>query len=109
MDYGMPHADIMPIELREALQPVPAKTNPLGVKGTGEAGTTASTSESGRQPYCSDGRRDINRYNTYEGDIFDFFRIDLPCQEGDDDCWKKSESSVLFEPEQLPVPERGFD
>ena len=32
----------MPIELREALHPVPAKSNPLGVKGTGEAGTTAS-------------------------------------------------------------------
>ena len=42
MDYGMPHAHIMPRELREALHPVPAKTNPLGVKGTGEAGTTAA-------------------------------------------------------------------
>ncbi len=42
MDYGMPHADIMPRELREALRPVPSTTNPLGVKGTGEAGTTAA-------------------------------------------------------------------
>ena len=42
MDYGMPRAHNMPVELREALHPVPAKTNPLGVKGTGEAGTTAS-------------------------------------------------------------------
>ena len=42
MDYGMPHAEIMPIELREALRPTPATTNPLGVKGTGEAGTTAA-------------------------------------------------------------------
>jgi aerobic carbon-monoxide dehydrogenase large subunit len=42
MDYGMPHAEIMPIELREALRPTPAKSNPLGVKGTGEAGTTAA-------------------------------------------------------------------
>jgi carbon-monoxide dehydrogenase large subunit len=42
MDYGMPHAHVMPRELREALRPAPAKTNPLGVKGTGEAGTTAS-------------------------------------------------------------------
>ncbi len=42
MDYGMPHAEIMPLELREALHPVPAKSNPLGVKGTGEAGTTAA-------------------------------------------------------------------
>jgi len=42
MDYGMPHAHTMPIELREALKPAPAKSNPLGVKGTGEAGTTAA-------------------------------------------------------------------
>ena len=42
MDYGMPHAHTMPIELREALRPAPAKSNPLGVKGTGEAGTTAA-------------------------------------------------------------------
>ena len=42
MDYGMPHAHTMPVELREALRPAPAKSNPLGVKGTGEAGTTAA-------------------------------------------------------------------
>ncbi len=42
MDYGMPHAHHMPVELREALRPAPAKSNPLGVKGTGEAGTTAA-------------------------------------------------------------------
>jgi len=42
MDYAMPHAHTMPIELREAVHSVPATTNPLGVKGTGEAGTTAS-------------------------------------------------------------------
>jgi carbon-monoxide dehydrogenase large subunit len=42
MDYGMPHAHIMPLELRESVYSVPATTNPLGVKGTGEAGTTAS-------------------------------------------------------------------
>ncbi len=42
MDYGMPHAEIMPMELREVLRPTPATTNPLGVKGTGEAGTTAA-------------------------------------------------------------------
>jgi carbon-monoxide dehydrogenase large subunit len=42
MDYGMPHAEIMPLELREVLHPVPSTTNPLGVKGTGEAGTTAA-------------------------------------------------------------------
>jgi carbon-monoxide dehydrogenase large subunit len=42
MDYAMPHAHDMPVELREAVLAVPATTNPLGVKGTGEAGTTAA-------------------------------------------------------------------
>jgi aerobic carbon-monoxide dehydrogenase large subunit len=42
MDYGMPHAHTMPVELREAAHSVPAKSNALGVKGTGEAGTTAA-------------------------------------------------------------------
>ena len=41
MDYAMPRAHHMPSLLRED-HPVPAKTNPLGVKGVGEAGTTAS-------------------------------------------------------------------
>ena len=42
MDYAMPRAGDMPIELREAPHVVPATSNPLGVKGTGEAGTTAA-------------------------------------------------------------------
>jgi aerobic carbon-monoxide dehydrogenase large subunit len=42
MDYAMPRAHHMPLELREANHSVPATTNPLGVKGTGEAGTTAA-------------------------------------------------------------------
>ena len=42
MDYAMPHAHDMPVELREQVMSVPATTNPLGVKGTGEAGTTAA-------------------------------------------------------------------
>jgi carbon-monoxide dehydrogenase large subunit len=42
MDYAMPHAHDMPVELREAILAVPSTTNPLGVKGTGEAGTTAA-------------------------------------------------------------------
>ncbi len=42
MDYSMPRATTMPAELREAVHPVPSTTNPLGVKGTGEAGTTAA-------------------------------------------------------------------
>jgi len=42
MDYAMPRAHHMPIELREAVHSVPSTTNPLGVKGTGEAGTTAA-------------------------------------------------------------------
>ena len=41
MDYAMPRAeDLPPIE--SALYPVPCRTNALGVKGVGEAGTTAS-------------------------------------------------------------------
>jgi len=42
MDYAMPRALDMPAELRDHSHPVPATTNPLGVKGVGEAGTTAS-------------------------------------------------------------------
>ena len=41
MDYAMPRAEDMPA-LREAMHNVPATTNPLGVKGVGEAGTTAA-------------------------------------------------------------------
>jgi carbon-monoxide dehydrogenase large subunit len=42
LDYAMPRAADMPPEIRDALHNVPATTNPLGVKGVGEAGTTAS-------------------------------------------------------------------
>ena len=42
MDYAMPRAADMPPEIRDALHNVPATTNPLGIKGVGEAGTTAS-------------------------------------------------------------------
>jgi carbon-monoxide dehydrogenase large subunit len=38
MDYCMPRADLMP-EIHSALEEVPCKTNPLGVKGIGESGT----------------------------------------------------------------------
>jgi aerobic carbon-monoxide dehydrogenase large subunit len=41
MDYAMPRAHDMP-PLRDAMHNVPATTNPLGVKGAGEAGTTAA-------------------------------------------------------------------
>jgi carbon-monoxide dehydrogenase large subunit len=41
MDYAMPRAEDMP-PLRDVLHPVPATTNPLGVKGAGEAATTAA-------------------------------------------------------------------
>jgi aerobic carbon-monoxide dehydrogenase large subunit len=41
MDYAMPRADDVP-PLRDALHNSPATTNPLGVKGVGESGTTAS-------------------------------------------------------------------
>jgi carbon-monoxide dehydrogenase large subunit len=40
-DYAMPRADDMPA-IVTGDHSVPAKTNPLGVKGVGEAGTTAS-------------------------------------------------------------------
>ena len=40
-DYAMPRAEDMP-PMRDGLHSVPATTNPLGVKGVGEAGTTAS-------------------------------------------------------------------
>jgi carbon-monoxide dehydrogenase large subunit len=42
MDYAMPKAHHLPLDFREAVHVVPATSNPLGVKGTGEAGTTAS-------------------------------------------------------------------
>ena len=41
MDYAMPRAEHMP-DIRDSVVIVPATTNPLGVKGVGEAGTTAS-------------------------------------------------------------------
>jgi aerobic carbon-monoxide dehydrogenase large subunit len=41
MDYAMPRADDLP-RIASELRPVPATTNPLGVKGVGEAGTTAA-------------------------------------------------------------------
>jgi carbon-monoxide dehydrogenase large subunit len=41
MDYAMPRAEDFP-SFRDALHNVPAKTNPLGVKGAGEGGTTAA-------------------------------------------------------------------
>jgi aerobic carbon-monoxide dehydrogenase large subunit len=41
MDYAMPRADDLPDIVSET-HPVPCTTNPLGVKGVGEAGTTAS-------------------------------------------------------------------
>jgi carbon-monoxide dehydrogenase large subunit len=41
MDYAMPRAADMPI-IRDAIHSVPATTNPLGVKGVGEAATTGA-------------------------------------------------------------------
>ena len=41
MDYAMPRADHLPW-LEGALHAVPCRTNPLGVKGVGEAGTTGA-------------------------------------------------------------------
>jgi hypothetical protein len=41
MDYAMPRADDLPM-FKDDVHAVPATTNPLGVKGAGEAGTTAA-------------------------------------------------------------------
>jgi carbon-monoxide dehydrogenase large subunit len=41
MDYAMPRADMLP-NFNAVAHPVPCTTNPLGVKGTGEAGTTSA-------------------------------------------------------------------
>jgi len=41
MDYGMPRADLVPAMKVEHFS-VACKTNPVGAKGTGEAGTTAA-------------------------------------------------------------------
>jgi carbon-monoxide dehydrogenase large subunit len=41
MDYGMPRADQMP-PMHVISNPVPTKSNPLGVKGAGEAGTVGA-------------------------------------------------------------------
>jgi len=41
MDYAMPRAEDLPQIIFED-HPVPCTTNPLGVKGVGEAGTTGS-------------------------------------------------------------------
>ncbi len=41
MDYAMPRAHDLPF-FKEGFHEVPATTNPLGVKGAGEAGTTAA-------------------------------------------------------------------
>jgi carbon-monoxide dehydrogenase large subunit len=41
MDYAMPRAENFP-EFSTELEEIPAKTNPLGVKGIGEAGCVAS-------------------------------------------------------------------
>lgn len=39
MDYGIPRADDMPADIGFDTLPTPSPTNPLGVKGCGEAGT----------------------------------------------------------------------
>lgn len=44
MDYGVPRADLMPAEFAADFHSVPSVTNAIGVKGVGEAGTTAAIS-----------------------------------------------------------------
>src|SRR5260370_5687192 len=43
LGYAMPRARDLPL-FKDAIHAVPARTNPFGVKGAGEAGTTAATS-----------------------------------------------------------------
>ena len=42
MDYALPRADQTPPRIDFASRPVPATTNPLGVKGCGEASVTGA-------------------------------------------------------------------
>ncbi len=42
MDYAMPRADLLP-DIRFETRNVPCRTNPLGIKGAGEAGTIGAT------------------------------------------------------------------
>ena len=42
MDYALPRATDMPSKLTDALLEFPCRTNPIGVKGAGEAGTTGA-------------------------------------------------------------------
>ncbi len=42
MDYGMPRADLFP-DMKSSIEEIPAKTNPVGVKGIGESGTIGGT------------------------------------------------------------------
>jgi aerobic carbon-monoxide dehydrogenase large subunit len=42
MDYAVPRADLIP-NIKVDFNPVPSKSNPMGVKGVGEGGTVAST------------------------------------------------------------------
>jgi carbon-monoxide dehydrogenase large subunit len=41
MDYALPRADVVPA-IEVGFHPVPAASNPLGVKGCGEAGVTGA-------------------------------------------------------------------
>ena len=41
MDYALPRADVVPA-IEVGFHPVPARSNPLGVKGCGEAGVTGA-------------------------------------------------------------------
>jgi aerobic carbon-monoxide dehydrogenase large subunit len=51
LDYAMPRADDLPSVVSDLVE-IPAKTNPLGIKGIGEAGTIgpADSGECGARP-----------------------------------------------------------
>ncbi len=54
--------------------------------------------------------RDAEEFDSYIGDVFDFFRIDLDCRGGVDGCWNRSEFSFRTNPSSLlyqAEPEEG--
>ncbi|MFC2966665.1 xanthine dehydrogenase family protein molybdopterin-binding subunit [Acidimangrovimonas pyrenivorans] len=62
MDYAMPRADTMPM-IRFTTEPVPSTTNPLGMKGCGEAGTVgalAAVTNAALDALCARGVRAVD-------------------------------------------------
>ncbi len=62
MDYFMPRADTMPV-LETAFHPTRCRTNPLGVKGVGEAGATGALPAAMNAIIDALSRRGIDRFD----------------------------------------------